>query len=512
MLKNQLRVPNIVDPADHGRRQVLNVLLILLIATSLTTEAVALLTSCKCLAIMPGISDIGRTQILALFGLILPGLLLLANHSRRVPFWLIGAVFIVYVIAILSQADTPFELFGGRSMLIWVIPIMLGAMIFHPGYGFLAAAVISVMIQVFTNPDGRMIHPVNYDAMFVLFLVAFISWAGMMVANRAIRDAHRQTANLGVILNNIADGVLILDRQGHFVSANPALLKMIPEDELRELSSGPFQKVMTWKHKVFTITATPVPDVGTVLIIRDQTRRNETEQARDALLATASHEFRTPLAVVMNYLEMLLMLTRKKKIDNKVFSEHLTRALENSHRLQHLVINILNQAQIQAGALDLKERPFNLRDLLAKSSRALDIPLKQKNLSYELSIAPDVPTEITGDPERLQQVLVNLIGNAVKFTDQGGIRVRARMTTDENLSIEITDTGPGIPEEQLPDIFEAFRRASNYAQREQQGAGLGLSIAREIVTRMGGEILVSSTLNVGSTFAISLPVTGKMRC
>src|SRR5258708_4464833 len=113
--------------------------------------------------------------------------------------------------------------------------------------------------------------------------------------------------DIGIINNNTADGLLVLDQQGNFLSANPALLRMIPEVELKEMTSKPFQKIMRWKHKVFAITAIPVPAVGSVIIFRDQTRCHETERARDALLATVSHEFRTPLTGVMNYLEMLLM-------------------------------------------------------------------------------------------------------------------------------------------------------------------------------------------------------------
>jgi signal transduction histidine kinase len=416
MINNQLHIPNIFEPDDQRRRQVLNTLLIFVIVTSLAAESLILLTHCKCI---PGLPKVSGTE---------------------------------------------------------------GAQ----------------MLEVF--------NPVNYYSMLMLFLVALISWTGMSIANRAAHDARRQAANFEVILNNIADGVLVLDHQGNFLSANPALLRMIPEDELMEIASKPFQKIIRWKHKVFAVTTLPVSEMGSVLIFRDQTRCHETEQARDALLATASHEFRTPLAAVMNYLEMLLMLTNMRKTDNEAFSAHLTRALENSRRLQHLIVNILDQAQIQAGVLELKQQRFNLPDLLEKSSQLLDISLKEKNLSYELSIAPDVPVEMIGDPERLNQVLANLIGNAIKFTNQGDIKVRVFMPMEEKLSIEVTDTGPGIPEEQLPDVFEAFRRASNYAHRQHQGAGLGLSITKEIVTHMGGEISVSSRLGVGSTFTVSLPL------
>ena len=241
-------------------------------------------------------------------------------------------------------------------------------------------------------------------------------------------------------------------------------------------------------------------------VFRDETRRNETERARDALIATASHELRTPLAAVMNYLELLLMFSKMGKIKTAEFSEHLARALENSKRLQGLVNNILDQAQIQAGALELKRQPFDLRALFEKTYRLLEVLIKQKNLSYELNVELDVPAEIVSDQERLQQVLVNLIGNAVKFTDRGGVKVGVSVPRKNELYIQVADSGLGIPPEQLPDIFEAFRRGSNYAQRERQGAGLGLSIVKEIVTRMGGEIFASSEPGVGSSFIVTLPV------
>jgi len=265
-------------------------------------------------------------------------------------------------------------------------------------------------------------------------------------------------------------------------------------------------KTVRWKRKVFTVSVSEVADIGTVAVFRDETRRYETERARDALLAVASHELRTPLTAVMNYLEMLQTLIQMDKVNTVEFNEYINRALENVKRLQNLVNNILDQAQIQAGVIRLKHEPFNLRSLIEKAHQLLEILLHQKNLSYELAIASDVPEEISGDADRLHQVLVNLLGNAIKFTNEGGIRINVSMPLKETLAIQVEDSGPGIPPEQLPDIFEAFRRGSDYAQRERQGAGLGLSITKEIVTRMGGEISASSEPGSGATFTILLPM------
>jgi signal transduction histidine kinase len=368
---------------------------------------------------------------------------------------------------------------------------------------------------------GPKLSEITYGREDLSQLSTFVDEAGtaislaQTIAEKRKAERERETAeqatramaaNNEAVLNNIADGVLVLDLQGNLLSANPALLRMIPEEDLPEIISEPLGKTIQWKRKVFSVTAAPVPDVGTVAVFRDETRRREMERAKDAMLATASHELRTPLTAVMNYIELMIVLTGMGRVNTTEFGEHLERALENSRRLQRLVVAILDQAQIQAGGLILKNQRINLASLFEKADQLLHSLVEQKGLSYELTIHPDVPEVIVGDPDRLHQVLVNLIGNAIKFTERGGVKVTVSTDRAERLSIAVADTGPGIPSERLPDIFEAFRRGSDYAQREHQGAGLGLSIVKEIVTRMGGNVSVSSEPGVGSIFTISIPM------
>jgi len=317
---------------------------------------------------------------------------------------------------------------------------------------------------------------------------------------------QNQAANHEAVLNNIADGVLVLDPQGNLLSANPALLSMIPEEDLQEIIAAPLEKTIEWKHKIFAVTTAPVPDVGTVAVFRDETRRHEIERTKDSMLATASHELRTPLTAMMNYIEMMIAFTQMGRVNTDEFNEYLNRALENGQRLHRLVLAILDQAQIHAGRIELKKQTFNLPALFETTRQLLNSLILKKNLSYELTIHPDVPNEIIGDADRLQQVLVNLVGNAIKFTEQGGVQVVVHCQDAETLTIAVSDTGPGIPAEQLPDIFEAFRRSSDYVYRDHQGAGLGLSIVKEIVTRMGGHISVLSEVGVGSVFTVTIPV------
>ncbi len=319
------------------------------------------------------------------------------------------------------------------------------------------------------------------------------------------QDAYHKT-----VLNNIADGVLVLDLDGNLLSTNPALLNMIPQKHLKEIIAQPLEKIIKWKHKIFSVNTATVPDVGTVAVFRDETRRHEVERARDALLATISHELRTPLTAIMNYIEMLIVLIRMGQVNTDSFIEYLNRALENSQRLHSLMLDVLDIAQIQAGRMVSKKQSLNLPETFEQVRRLL-IPLaEQKELSYELIVHPDVPNEMMGDPMRLRQILLNLVGNAIKFTERGGVKIVVYCDGAEALKIEVADTGPGIPSEQLPDIFEPFRSGSDYALRVHQGAGLGLAVVKQILLQMRGDISVSSEVGVGSVFTAIIPIDDKI--
>jgi signal transduction histidine kinase len=318
-------------------------------------------------------------------------------------------------------------------------------------------------------------------------------------------DARRREACIQTILDHISDGVLSLDEQGRFLSANPALLKMIPEDRLRQLDAS-LEETLRWRQAVFSVSTFPVPGLGSVLIFRDETRRHETERAKESLLATVSHELRTPLGVVMNYIELLMMFNQTGRVDTDQFREYLLRALQNSRRLDRLVNAILDQAQLEAGMVQLNEQVFNLHKLLEHILASVQPLARDKRLGVALILAPDLPVEMRGDAERLQKVLINLLDNAIKFTPHGIVKLKGALLDTRTVSIEVIDSGPGIPRTQLPDVFEPFRRASDYAEREHQGAGLGLSIAKQIIMQMGGKISVSSFVGMGTTFTIHLPL------
>jgi len=239
MLKNLLRVPDTFEPDDRRRRQVLNILLIAFMLGGILAINISLLIIYYHLNLKGNVAE-GNVIVPGISLLVISSLLIAANRSPRISGRLIGTIFITIITVATTQSDTPQQLYNGHSLIAWVIPIMLGAVILHPGSVFVIAAIIVGLIQLFT-PNGQ--GP-NYYAMGILFEIAFITWLGMSIANRAILDARRQAANLQAIFDSVGEGVLVLDLHGNLLSANPALYKMIPEDDLKEIIAKPLGKML----------------------------------------------------------------------------------------------------------------------------------------------------------------------------------------------------------------------------------------------------------------------------
>jgi signal transduction histidine kinase len=241
-----------------------------------------------------------------------------------------------------------------------------------------------------------------------------------------------------------------------------------------------------------------VADVGRVAIVRDISRQVEVERAKDAVLGIVSHEMRTPLAAIMGFAELIALRSAEGK-------EMANRVHANAQRLIHMVDDLLDHAQAQAGVLKIHMDAVSLRSLQDAVMKGMSILANEKNLQLKMEIDAELPPALVGDGARLQQILVNLVGNAIKFTEGGEVCV-AFQKRDAQWAIVVRDTGIGIPEERLPDIFEPFRRASDYTTRRHQGAGLGLSIVKTLVSLMEGTIQVKSIVGQGSTFTVLLPL------
>ncbi len=349
---------------------------------------------------------------------------------------------------------------------------------------------------------------------------------------QAERIAARER-ELRAIVDGMQDGLLLLDREGRVRLVNPVVVDQLaaPTDlvgrslargdlplldehleELHQQTEGANEGVTEWETErngrawhvlLLPITVGDQVSAGTVVLLRDVTRQREVERLKDELVSVVSHELRTPMAVVLGFAELMV----ERECEPTEMRSYAREIHTHAGRLVGLLNEFLDLRRLESGQVRHHPRPAALPPILREVVGQLALPGTPHRLIVD---APDDLPLAWAEPDRVAQVLTNLVGNALKYSPGGGeVRVGA-LATEREVVVRVTDQGLGLPPEVLPRLFEKFYRVDTPDRQHITGTGLGLAISRRIVEAHGGRIWAESRgLGEGSTFAFTLPRAGE---
>jgi signal transduction histidine kinase/DNA-binding response OmpR family regulator len=358
------------------------------------------------------------------------------------------------------------------------------------------AAVLEALGEALVAPFGPAAH---WAALGAALAVAGI--IGHMLSRRSERMIITPVRELLAVVNQVREGRNFSIRgaahsDDEFGALTAGFNEILGELEKREINLRVYQNELETRVRERTVRL----DAAVVDAQETLERAEAANRAKSEFLARMSHEIRTPMNAVLGMTELLRHAT--------TLDERQRRYADTIHHsgsaLLGLINDILDFSKIEAGKLELDIAPFSLREVVEDAVEILAEKAHGKGLELLCDIPPDVETAVCGDGQRLRQIIINLVGNAVKFTETGEIRVVVRQTgmdrTHCTFRFDVVDTGVGIRPENCVTIFESFAQEDNSTTRKYGGTGLGLAICKQLVELMGGQIGVTSTPGVGSTF------------
>jgi signal transduction histidine kinase len=375
--------------------------------------------------------------------------------------------------------------------------------------------------------------------MFTLSLVA-LTWAILGYQLADLSPFARE-----FVVDHLADGVIVFNSQSRVTDINQKAQEILAHptgwaigrdvETILSFSPGLAEKFRLGEENLGVVELKGINsqwldlrlsvlrgmqqnELGRVVTLYDITRRRQSEEAlalardqaleasqfKSQLLAKVSHELRTPLGSILGFAELLKYGVLGPV--NPKQEDAIGQVIDSVNFLTELVNDLLDEAQISARKMVLHIEPFSLAEMAGQVEARMAVLAKNKEIGFNLSIDRRLPAVLDGDMNRLQQILINLCGNAVKFTRSGNVTVEIYPLETKCWGMRVSDTGIGIPQEALQMIFDPFRQVGNPLQSEHRGSGLGLAITKQLVELMGGRISVESKLGSGSTFTVVLPL------
>lgn len=345
------------------------------------------------------------------------------------------------------------------------------------------------------------------------------------VLKTTLEEVQGERDKLNTLFLHMTDGVAAFTTDGRMIHMNPATERLLGVESREDMTfremfrnlalpdsadagkAGYVQTEISRQGRTLNVLFAPyggAGEGGIMAVIHDITEQRKLDDARREFVANVSHELRTPLTNIKSYTETLVDAAGELSPETEV--KFLGVISSEADRMTRIVKDLLTLSKLDYGRMDLRFTRFSLQTMLESVHAAMTLAAQDNGHTLLMDIAGALP-EMTGDRERLEQVVVNIMSNSIKYTPRGGeIQLCARMQDSRHVMIQVRDNGMGIPSEDVPRLFERFYRVDKARSREKGGTGLGLAIAKEMVEAHKGTIHLASELDVGTTVTIVLPV------
>ena len=347
-----------------------------------------------------------------------------------------------------------------------------------------------------------------------------------LVLQNTISEVENERNKLSTLFLHMTDGVVAFDHNGKVIHCNPAAVRMLsraldPTASFDEVfgQEASFEKLLSLKRSEYLecqkrvgerelelflapVSAAEPGTGGAMVVIHDVTEQRKSEQTRREFIANVSHELRTPLTNVKSYAETII--SAGEDLPGELRNNFMGVIVSEADRMTRIVKDLLTLSKFDYGKMEMNIVRFSFGEAVSNVYKAVALDAQNHGHSFTLECPEDLPA-VNGDRERIEQVIMNIVSNAIKYTADGGKITVTAGTSGKNVFVKVSDNGVGIPEKDLPNLFERFYRVDKARSRATGGTGLGLSIAKEILNQHKGDIRIESVYGEGTDVTITLP-------